>query len=608
MRLCQSFFCFTITASLIFTARPSVAAESPATHPSTRPVIKWEKWSGDVFARAKRENKFVLLDLEAVWCHWCHVMDEITYADADVARLLGQRYIAVKVDQDSRPDLSNRYEDYGWPATVVFNADGGEIVKRQGYIPPGPMASLLQAIIDDPTPGPSVRAEEKIEFPKDADLRPELRKELEATLADGYDAERGGWGRVHKYVDWDAMEYSLARARAGDAAAEKRVRQTLTAALKLIDPAWGGVYQYSTDGDWDHPHYEKIMSFQAEILRVYAQAYAQFGDPAYQKAAGDIGRFLRAFLKSPEGAFYVSQDADVVRGEHSDDYFALDDAARRKMGVPRIDKHLYARENGWAIQGLVAWYAMAGEDAALEDAKRAAAWAVERRSLPGGGFRHDDADAGGPYLGDSLAMGRAFLALYAATGDRAFLQQAEAAAGFVMKEFAPPAGSDAAGFPTAAPGKMMGGTLAPKPQIDENVAAVRFFTLLAHYTGNPDYRPPAARAMRYLAAPQVARSRQSWVAGILLADLESAADPLHVTVVGPKADPRAASLFRAALTSPNGFKRIEWFDAGEGPLPNPDVEYPKLKTAAAFLCTNGACSAPMSDPQAVMKKVGAATP
>ena len=90
-------------------------------------------------------------------------MEEITYRDPKVIALIKQRYIAVRVDQDARPDLSNRYEDYGWPATVVFNADGSEIVKRQGYIPPKPMASMLQAIIDDPSPGPSIVAEPAVE-------------------------------------------------------------------------------------------------------------------------------------------------------------------------------------------------------------------------------------------------------------------------------------------------------------------------------------------------------------------------------------------------------------------------------------------------------------
>jgi len=119
-------------------------------------AITWQQWSDSVFAQAKREGRFVLLDLGTVWCHWCHVMEETTYQDPSVIELINKRYIAVRVDADGRPDLSNRYEDYGWPATIVFNADGGEIVKRRGYLPPLPMASMLQAIIDDPTPGPSV--------------------------------------------------------------------------------------------------------------------------------------------------------------------------------------------------------------------------------------------------------------------------------------------------------------------------------------------------------------------------------------------------------------------------------------------------------------------
>src|SRR5580658_9697248 len=118
--------------------------------------IEWQPWSDAIFDQAKRENKFVLLDLEAVWCHWCHVMDETTYKTPEVIALIQSKYIPVRVDQDSRPDLSNRYEDYGWPATVVFSPTGSEIVKRQGYLEPRQMTSMLKAIIADPSPGPSV--------------------------------------------------------------------------------------------------------------------------------------------------------------------------------------------------------------------------------------------------------------------------------------------------------------------------------------------------------------------------------------------------------------------------------------------------------------------
>ena len=151
----------------------------------------------------------MLLDLGAVWCHWCHVMEEITYRDPEVIKLLRSRYIAVRVDQDSRPDLSNRYENYGWPATIVFDASGGEIVKRQGYIPPRPMASMLQAIIDDPTPGPSVVTEEQPVPASNPSLPPESVQALRARLLDGYDSKNLGWGTVHKFLDWNLVEYCM---------------------------------------------------------------------------------------------------------------------------------------------------------------------------------------------------------------------------------------------------------------------------------------------------------------------------------------------------------------------------------------------------------------
>ena len=102
--------------------------------------IRWEPWSDSVFSQAARQGRFVLLDLGTGWCHWCHVMEEVTYSDPAVIELIRKRYLPVRVDADTRPDLANRYEDYGWPATIVFNPDGSEIVKRRGYIPPKPMA------------------------------------------------------------------------------------------------------------------------------------------------------------------------------------------------------------------------------------------------------------------------------------------------------------------------------------------------------------------------------------------------------------------------------------------------------------------------------------
>jgi len=548
--------------------------------------INWQPWSDSIFEQAKREHRFVLLDLEAVWCHWCHVMDAQTYSDPKVVALIKSKYLAVKVDQDSRPDISNRYEDYGWPATVVFNSDGSEIVKRQGYLPPKLMASILQAIIEDPSPGPSITKEPPIEPRSEAGLTNEERAKLEQVLRADYDQKNHGWGTVQKFLDWDVIEFCIEKTISGEHDFERMARETLDAQEQLIDPVWGGVYQYSTDGDWNHPHFEKIMQFQAENLRLYAEAYALWKDPKYLAGAEEIRGYLRNFLTSPEGAFYTSQDADLVEGRHSADYFARDDAARRQLGLPRIDEHIYARENGWAINALATFYGVTGDKSALNDATRAAEWIVAHRSLGKGGFSHDEKDTAGPYFGDNVYMARAFLTLYQVTADRKWLQRAQETVQFAADHF-----QSAAGYVAFA--HSLGEKLAPKPQTDENSTFARLTNLLRHYTGQAENRARAEHAMRYLAAPSVAERRGFLVGGILLADRELSRPPLHLTIVGPKNDTSARKLFAAALRQPAPYKRMEWWDEKEGPLPNPDVPYPTLDRAAAFVCTDRSCSAPI---------------
>ena len=273
--------------------------------------IVWHPWSEAIFEQAKRENKLVILDLEAVWCHWCHVMDEKTYHNAAVLNLMQKNYIAIRVDQDANPDISVRYEDYGWPATVIFAADGNELVKRRGYIPPENMVKILQAVTDDPTAGPSVTIQPEPVAGTVTQFSMAQRNKIMNDINRGYDEVLGGWGNVHKFILAPNVEYALIRAKQGDKPLEKKARETLDKALALIDPVWGGVYQYSDRGRWDSPHFEKIMSIQTNDLRLYALASQQFNEPRYLKAARDIDRYLTTFLSSPKGAFYTSQDADA---------------------------------------------------------------------------------------------------------------------------------------------------------------------------------------------------------------------------------------------------------------------------------------------------------
>ena len=553
-------------------------------------AIHWQPWSPQVFAEAKAEHRFVLLDLEAVWCHWCHVMDEQTYSDPAVIALMNERYLAVKVDQDSDPALADRYGNWGWPATIVFAADGSEIVKRQGYMPPANMASLLQAIIDDPSPGPSVRPETPVQAASTGALPAAAKQALLATYLQGYDAKYGGWGDFDKYIDAYAMEYAFS---AGDAAYTPMAQQTLDAAQALIDPLWGGVDQYSVSADWKTPHYEKIVSIQADYLRVYSEAYARWHRAADLAAAHAIHAYLDAFLRSPAGGFYVSQDADLNAQVDGGSYYRLDDAARRKLGGPRVDTHVYARENGWVARALTMYYAATGDVTALSEAASAARLIQATQALPGGGYSHGAGSKAGPYLGDSLAMADACLALYGASGERAWLAPALQALDFIQQRFND---DREGGYMTAPLAGGAAGVFKESVRLpEENADLARVAGLAYAYSGDARYRRMQQHAMAYLASPALTGSGR-FLPTVLLADAETRGGPLHITVVGHKDDAGAQALHAAALAYPAAYKQLDWWDKREGTLPNPEVTYPELPRAAAFVCTGSTCSSPIFDP------------
>jgi uncharacterized protein YyaL (SSP411 family) len=252
--------------------------------------------------------------------------------------------------------------------------------------------------------------------------------------------------------------------------------------------------------------------------------------------------------------------------------------------VPRVDTHVYARENGWMISALAAIAQTGADDAALQDAITAARWTEKNRGLPGGGFRHDSQDSAGPYLDDNLAMARAYLALYVASADRQWLIKARRTGDFIASRFM----ADKGGYITS----VKRGKLIPRPNVDENIQTARLFNELFHYTGRKEFHKRAEHAMRYLVTDEIATYRRT-EPGILLADQEMRRDPIHITVVGAKRDPSALALYRRALAFPENYRRIEWWDRAEGKLPNADVGYPKLPRSAAFICTDKICSSPI---------------
>ncbi len=539
----------------------------------------WGEWSDATFARAAAEKKFVIMSLQSWWCPWCHVMNRDTWANPDVRAVLKDKFIPVQVDQDSRPDISQRYERWGWPATIIFGPDGTEIVKLRGFYSPKFFIPILQETIRDPSPvdygNPGGPERERTLATGLGDTE---RAAILAFIDKAYDQANGGWSRS-KLVDGPTLGWFLDRAKAGDRDAEARVKRSLTAQIALIDKELGGISQVSLKPDWSAPSREFPMFAQQAALSAYARAAVLFGDPAYRAAADRLFDFLRQTLAAPNGGFYASMGM--------------------AEGQPGVDKRQYARETGQAIQGLLAYYDSTGEKRALTLAVAAADWALRERALPAGGFRHAERDAGGPYLADNVEMAAALLALYRSTGDRKWLTAAIAAGDFIARTFAD--ARTGGFFASASPD----GPHLPKPikQREDNVATTRFFALLAAYSGNPRHREIAEAGMGYLASPAVLEA-YAFLPDVLLAEEELRSEPVHVTIVGAKDDPRSAALYAAALAYPLAYKRAEWWDKHEGKLVHHDVDYPDYPDGpAAFACTRNFCSLPVTEPAAIEAQV-----
>jgi uncharacterized protein YyaL (SSP411 family) len=473
----------------------------------------------------------------------------------------------------------------------MLDKDGNEIFKRRGYIPPELFAKLLLAVIEDPSALPSYT----VGAATDADavaLTAGRRERTEALLLKSYDRTNGGFGDVHRFIHGDTLEWTLERGRAlernTDPALWREVSaKTLAGARHLIDPVWGGMYQYSEKLDWSGPHYEKLLNIQRDALRAYVLAWQIGHDPADFAAARDIARWLMDFMRARGGAFHTSQDADAGPALHGDVFYAKSDAKRRAGPQPPIDRNVYARENGWAIASLAALHDVTGDAALLGAAVRAFDWTLANRRAPNGGFGHARAADDDTHLGDTLAVAEAALALYRSTAERRYLARAADLGEVIVRDHRDPTG----GFMVRQPEPGAKGVLAkPVKQIDENVATVRLLNLLARHTARPAFRQAAEHGMRYLIS---LAEDDLVVPGALLADRELLREPAHVTIVGAKDDPAARALYAAARTYPTRYLRIEWLDRREGPLPAADIDYPEMPEAAAFACANGACSVPV---------------
>lgn len=330
--------------------------------------IEWLEWGGEAFTRAADEGRLVLLDIFGTWCHWCHVMDETTYEDADVIDLVQRLYVPIRVDTDRYPDVNDRYNQGGWPTTAILDATG-HVLAGATYVPPEQMVRLLTEV-------PAVyhaqaesiagrlslhEAEAKREPVVAARVPPGAVEATVGAVLRGFDARHGGLGTAPKFPQPAALAFALKQhVLTGREDLGEMVRRSLRGMLPLFDETGGGFYRYSTTADWRVPHFEKMLEGNAGLLAVYADGYRVLGDREFARIAEATAAYIAGPLYDRRlRAFHSSQDADVFSDDpsrptvHGEDYFALDALERAEIGEPAVDKTIVTPYNALAITGLI---------------------------------------------------------------------------------------------------------------------------------------------------------------------------------------------------------------------------------------------------------------
>jgi uncharacterized protein len=508
-------------------AAPPAAPATPQGAP--RESLPWATFSPETFARAKAERKYVVLDGSAEWCHWCHVMEATTYHDPEVRKILDEHFIAVKVDVDSRPDVEERYGDWGWPATVFFAPDATELGKHRGYIDPERFADILREVVAGGAKGALGPAAAAAKAPKVALSEEHLAwiaRATEVELDEYWDAKQGGWGRSQKTPLGGDNAWTLWKAARGDDAARARAVFALDQQGKLIDPVWGGIYQYSSARHWDEPHFEKLMTYQAPAIDNYATAYRLTREPRHLARAKAVFGYVERFLKSPEGGFYATQDADLNAHDRAKpflsghDYYALGEGARLARGVPRVDTHEYGRENGLAIAAYCTLYEVAKDPAVLEAAERAARRVLATHGTEQGGITHDVRGEGpaGLYLSDNAAFGLALARLHEVTRDASYLAAARRVADFALAELADEDGGGL--FASTRDPDAVGVFAKRRVPFEDNVNALRLLARLARALPGDEgakYRVAIDRVLRAVSTPEKIKAQGRMLGDYLLA-------------------------------------------------------------------------------------------
>jgi uncharacterized protein len=321
---------------------------SPYLRSAAHQPIDWFEWGDEAFARAKSDDKPILLDIGAVWCHWCHVIDRESYENPLIAQVIRENFIAVKVDRDERPDVDSRYQaaisavsgQGGWPLTGFLLPDGRPFFGGTYFPPedqfgrPGFRRVLLAVAesyrskrADLERAAGSISeavAQAEVFSGARAEFDPAVVDAQISSITEAFDIKHGGFGHAPKFPHASAIDLVLDRyQQTGEKHLLAMAETTLVKMARggVYDQLAGGFHRYSVDERWLVPHFEKMSYDNSELLRNYVHGWQVTQNPFLRQTAQGIIQWVNEVLSDQDhGGFYASQDADYSLDDDGD-YF-----------------------------------------------------------------------------------------------------------------------------------------------------------------------------------------------------------------------------------------------------------------------------------------------
>ncbi|MBI4162079.1 MAG: thioredoxin domain-containing protein, partial [Candidatus Aenigmarchaeota archaeon] len=410
--------------------------------------INWLEWSKEAFELSKKENKPILLSISATWCHWCHVMDQNSYDNKDVAEFINETFIPIRVDTDKRPDINERYNQGGWPSTVFLD-ESGQIITGATYVPPYDFLSMLGQISEFYKHRKNdilskLQTNRTLETAKKGELSDDIFKSASEMLQDSFDVSYGGFGFEPKFPMPEAVELCMANfLKTGDKQFLRMVTITLDSMAFMQDKVEGGFFRYSVTRDWEVPHFEKMLEGNAGIIRNYLFAYNLTKKEMYKTIAEKALDYIKNNLSSSEltpandayasthlasnsSYFYASQDAD-------EDYYKMKMEERKLTAKPFIDKTLYVNFNSQMIQTYLKAYLVLKDRFYLEFAEKTINFIIEN-CLDKNGLKHSP-EHNTYLLTDHARFAMALIEAYEITGNKKYLEKARMLAVLMLDKF-----------------------------------------------------------------------------------------------------------------------------------------------------------------------------